>query len=320
MAYVPGPAGVGASKFDIVLSDRKGQTEPLRLPAASYEYPRASPDGKQIAFDTDNGQDAVVWVYDLAGTSAMRRLTFGGRNRFPIWSGDGQRIAYQSTRDGDTSIYWQRADGTGAAERLTRAESGTSHTPDAWSRAGDLMAFTVAKASSFSIWIYSAKDRKSVEFEGTKSNALPTAVFSPDGRWIAYSLSDNTSNTTQVYVQPVPPTGVRYQLFAKAPDNPHHPLWSADGKELFYIPRVGALEVVSVVTRPAFAFGNPVAVPRSFPTAAPTTPRTFDVVPTSGKIVSVATSGPASSPASAAVINVVLNWFEELNARVPTRR
>jgi Tol biopolymer transport system component len=55
----------------------------------------------------------------------MRQLTFGGRNRFPIWSADGQHVAFQSDREGDLGIFWQRADGTGAAERLTKPDQGT---------------------------------------------------------------------------------------------------------------------------------------------------------------------------------------------------
>ena len=52
----------------------------------------------------------------------MRRLTFGGNSRFPIWSRDSQRVTFQSDRDGDLAIFWQRADGTGSAERLTKPE------------------------------------------------------------------------------------------------------------------------------------------------------------------------------------------------------
>jgi hypothetical protein len=54
----------------------------------------------------------------------MRRLTFGGKSRYPVWSPDGLRIAFQSDREGDLAIFSQRTDGTGAAERLTRPEDG----------------------------------------------------------------------------------------------------------------------------------------------------------------------------------------------------
>ena len=74
---------------------------------------------------------------------------------------------------------------------------------------------------------------------------------------------------------------------------------------------------MSVETEPTVTFGNPVQVPRAFTTAAPTTSRTFDVLP-DGRIVGVSAAGQASTAASgpSAPVYVVLNWFDELNARV----
>ncbi len=320
LVYVPGPAGSAAAQFDVALSDRKGSIEPLGLPPASYVYPRVSPDGKQITLGTEDGQEAVVWVYDLAGRSGPpRRLTFGGRNRFPVWSSDGQRIAFQSDREGDLAVFWQRADGSGPPERLTKPESGTAHVPDSWSRDGDHLAVTVVRGASFSLATHSVREGKTTKFDNVTSGALPTAMFSRDGRWLAYSSSDSGTAGTHVYVQPFPPTGARYQIFAKAADNPHHPLWSPDDRELFYIPRVGGFEAVKVITQPTFDLGNAVQIPRVFPTAPPTTPRTFDITPT-GRIVSVIARAQTTAAPTPPMIHVVLNWFDELNARVPAAR
>jgi serine/threonine protein kinase len=122
LAYLPGPSLLSAEGLDLVLVDRKSETQPLKLPSGLYRSPRASPDGKSIAFDSEDETEAIVWVYDLGGASSPRRLTFGGRNRSPVWSSDGQRIAFQSDRDGDLAIFWQRADTSGKAERLTTPE------------------------------------------------------------------------------------------------------------------------------------------------------------------------------------------------------
>ena len=94
--------------------DRRGHVEPLRLPVGPYEHPRIAPDGRHVAYDTDDGKDAIVWVYDLSGGRAPRRLTFGGRNRVPVWSPDGASVAFQSDREGDAAIdaAGQLADGT----------------------------------------------------------------------------------------------------------------------------------------------------------------------------------------------------------------
>ena len=47
----------------------------------------------------EDGSEANVWLAELAGTSAARRLTFSVKNRAPIWSGDSQWIIFQSDRE-----------------------------------------------------------------------------------------------------------------------------------------------------------------------------------------------------------------------------
>ena len=52
---------------DLALSDRNGAAAPLKLPPGPYQFPRISPDGKRVAFETDDGKEANVWIYDLDG-------------------------------------------------------------------------------------------------------------------------------------------------------------------------------------------------------------------------------------------------------------
>ena len=131
LVFVPGPVTTSGGQSDLALIDRNGATQPLRLPPGQYEYPRLSPDGRRVAFGSDDGKDAFVAIYDVSGASAMRRLTLGGRNRVPVWSADGEHLAFQSDREGDLGIFWQRADGTTAAERLTKPDDkDTAHVPE----------------------------------------------------------------------------------------------------------------------------------------------------------------------------------------------
>jgi Tol biopolymer transport system component len=318
LIYVPGPASNSSEQLDIVLSDRKGALEPLKLPPGPYEAPRVSPDGKRIAFGTQDGKESSVWTYDLAGTSAIQRLTFSGNNRFPIWSSDSTRVTFQSDREGDLGIFWQLADGTGTVERLTKPNPGESHEPEAWSPLPNrVLLFNVRKGSEISLWMLSLADRKIAPFGGVQSTTSPTgAVFSRDGGWVAYTRTQGTKTT--VYVQPFPATGAKYEVLARGGDGPHEVTWSADGKELFYNPRPGGFEVVSVTTKPTVAFGNPVPVPRTFTLGPPGSRRAYDVTP-SGKFVGVMAAGAAATtgPVVLQRIHVVLNWFEELRQRVP---
>src|SRR4029077_3905467 len=105
----------------------------LAVPPGSYVHVRASRDGGRLAIGTDDGKEANVWIYELAGKNEMRRLTFAGQNRFPIWSPDGQREAVHSERERELAICWQRADGSGRGERWTRPDPGDAHMPESWS-------------------------------------------------------------------------------------------------------------------------------------------------------------------------------------------
>jgi serine/threonine-protein kinase len=314
LVYVPGPAS-SPSGFEVGLIDRKGAIERLSLPTGAYEHPRASPDGRRIAFGTSDGKETDISIYDLAGTTAPRRLTFGGNNRYPTWSSDSRRITYQSDREGDLGIFWQLADGSGV-ERLTKADEGTSHEPESWSSDGDTLLFSLVKGTDVSLWMYSRQSRKASPFGGVRSSRPIGAMFSPDGRWVAYSSREETGGT--VYVEPFPATGVKYEIPARG-RLPHHQVWSPDGKELFYDTGPAAFEILTVFTAPAFGFGNPVTVPKVFYTASSlTTRRPFDILRPSGRILGLITPGQADSGGALQQIHVVTNWLEEVKARVPT--
>jgi|SRR6516165_8340197 hypothetical protein len=174
----------------------------------------------------------------------------------------------------------------------------------------------------------SIADRKIRAFDSVESVTPTNAVFSPDGRWVAYTSTARQTLAESIYVQPFPPTGAKFEIPPVPGDNPHDPLWSRDGKELFYVPRVGGFNVVPVRTRPAVAFGNPTPIVRAFDIAPNTAPRTFDVT-SDGRFVGLVAPDQAAAPigqglstagmAAPRRIEVVLNWQEELKQRVPAR-
>ena len=91
--------------------------------------------------------------------------------------------------------------------------------------------------------------------------AESSAVFSPDGRWITYT--SNETGQPNVYVQPFPGAGGKYQV---SRDGGSHPVWRADGKELFYLGADGTLMAVPIDATRQFDAGVPQAL---FPTGAP---------------------------------------------------
>ena len=317
LIYLPGPTGVGERRVDLVLADRNGSVERVPLPPGPYDHPRVSPDGRLLAFGT-TGQDQDIWIYDLGGSTAARRLTFGGKSRFPIWSADGRRVAFQSDREGDTAIYWQAADGSGPAERLTQPDKGTGHIPDTWLPGEDRFLFSVARGSTRTLWTFSVRDRKSEPFDQIQSsNSLSRGpTVSPDGKWIAYAASDPiTAEGRGIFVQPVPPTGAAYQISERSQG--HKPLWSLDGREVIFVAVVGQLTAVRIGPGPGFNFSKPTNFQRGFTEyMAPVYERNYDMT-RDGRFIGLAAPGQGQNSAPTGQINVIVNWTEELKRLVP---
>jgi Tol biopolymer transport system component len=326
LVYIPGPATTSSNLSELVLADRNGAAVPLKLPAAKYAHPRVSRDGARIAVAIPERDEANIWVYDLAGTSAIRRLTLEGRNAYPVWSADGQRIAFQSDREGDLGIFWQRADGGGAPERLTKPSGGASHMPESWSFDGKYLLFTERKrAASYALFTLSLADKTVTPFGDVQSAEPTSAAFSPNGRWVTYASTAQAGGAADpnrgIFIQPFPATGARYPVPKTRID--FHPAWSADGQEVMYVSAAAQPFVtVTVRTDPSVTFGVPTELPSTVPRpgVVSTDTRGYDVLP-DGRILSLSPvvdrddGGTTLNPE----IRVVVNWFEELKRLVPTK-
>ena len=312
-AYIPGPAGLSATSVSLAVFDRKGTSQPLKIPPGPYRHVRLSPDKKQVAFGSDDGQEANVLIYDWSGATAPRRLTFGGLNRSPIWSNDSQRIMFASNRDGHFSIYAQRADGTGGVDRLTTASQGASHMPESASRDGKWLLFSdTPAAGKVRLMLLSLKDRTATPFGGVESTSLTSAEFSPDGRWVASSGTGITRTASALFVQPFPADGTtRYELTKDR--DAHHASWSADGREISYVPGPGQFGTLNVTTLPSFAYSEASIVPVPGAQGPSTVSRNFDRAPDGTNYLGFLVEGGDAGQQ----IHVILNWFEELKQRAP---
>ena len=304
--------------------ERSGRSCWFNVSPGPYVHVRASPEGTRLALDSNDGNEEVIWIYELDGTSAIRRLTFGGRNRFPVWSPDGQRIAFQSDRNGDQAIFLQDADGAGGVERLTTPDDGHAHVPESWSPDGKYLSFSVAADTTNALWILSLEDDTTTPFGNVQSIEPIGSVFSPDGQWIAYhsvpANETSLSTSSGVFVDPFPATGARYQAPKVLRD--FQPVWSPDGSELFYIGSTVAQQLVATRTsmRSGVTFGSPEFAP-FVPTAGRLAgaTRAFDVLP-DGRFVGLVDGSVGDGTASAfpRELRLTINWFEELTRLVPT--
>ena len=303
LVYAPGTTMTSGTPRSLGLLDRSGQLVALKMPDAPYETPRFSPNGKQIAVVIGTETDSDIWIQDYPVKTALRRLTFGGRNRLPVWSPESTQIAFQSNRDGaDDGVYLQPADVSGAAaERLVKLD-GWSLIPTSWSRDGWL-AVTQQRPNQSALNVFSLKDRKLVPF-GTQVAGFNQfgGVFHPEGHWLVYQES-GPSGPPQVFIAPFPATGAKYQI-----DAGFHPLWAPDGKQVVLNTQPG-FTLYNVTTTPRVQFAQAGRVERGQSVAPPVGARQFDFS-RDGQLLVLLTTTEATS--TARELYVVLNWFEEL--------
>ena len=315
LGFVPGSVANASTSVRLAFISRNGQTTALNVPQRPYFQPRISPDGRQLAVEVKEGKEANIWVYDLSGTTAMRRLTFSGKNRTPLWTRDG-RVVFTSDREGDSGLFWQLADGSGPAERLTTAEADVFHTPDSWSPTGALIFERNGTKVHTSLWfVFPDGDRKpqSLVDPVNRSSSVGDATVSPDGKWFLYAAGDSTVGI-RVYAQPFPPSGAKYEM---SPNLTTEPAWSPDGREIFYVDISGKtrLMAVDVRTQPSFGIGTPAPLPiEGF--AIRDGARSYDITP-DGKRFLVMLPASETTSGETLQINVVLNWFHDLEQRVP---
>src|SRR5207248_2726553 len=182
--------------------------------------------GRQLAVQTDIGSEAVISIYDLKRGGPLRRLTFEGQNRYPVWTPDSRRVTFVSDRNDKPGIFWQMADGTQPAERLLVSRSPIEHRPEAWTRDGK----TLIVVAPFDRRLFTLSPG-SIALTPLSPDLLANeSALSPDNKWLAYA-STEIGNRLEIFVQPFPPTGAKYQV---STNGGRSPLWSPDGTQIYY--------------------------------------------------------------------------------------
>jgi len=222
-------------------------------PGAFQPLPAISPDGSAVAVArADSGvAGSDVWVYNVArGTRS--RLTFDGKgNNAPVWSPDGSHIAFLSIHDGVPNVYQQAVNGMGQEEAFEKTPGGG---PADWSRDGRFLIEQNPFGGKTSIWVLpltanpSGGERKSAPYQNTGFNQQ-FPKLSPTGQWIAYG-SDETGRS-EIVVQTFPNPGGKWPVSV---NGGRHPVWSRDGKELYFIGLDGNLMAAEVKSGPGGSF------------------------------------------------------------------
>ncbi len=298
----------------LVWVDRQGKTEQIAPFKAPFFAPRLSPDGQRIAYVT-MGTQQNLWIYDLNRGTATR-LTSEGLVWRVVWSPNGRRVAFDWEKTRVLNIYWQPVDGSSPMERLTQSES--SLFPGSWSPDGETLAVTgYHQTNGCDIHLLNVRDRIITTYLSSRFfQGYPE--FSPDGRWMAY-VSDE-SGRNEVYVQPIPPGGGKWQISVEGGTEP---LWSHDGKELFYRQRMQGSQTnqvwsVEVQTGSGFSAGKPRLVFEGLGFSVGTPVRTWDISLDGERFLMVKLGEGKPQPLTDMVL--VQNWFEEVRRLAPAHK
>jgi serine/threonine-protein kinase len=305
-------ADPAASARTLVWVDRQGHETPVPAPPRLYAYGRLSPDGYRIALDVrDDDQD--IWTWDIA-RQTLTRITFDpGADTAPVWTPDGQRLLWSRVGLGLLS---QAADGSGMAEQLTQSGANV-HAPASMTRDGGTVLFSDLGPKGYATEVLTLADKKVAPLLDHSSGQALDPEISPDGHWLAYEAAES-GGRPQVWVRPYPDVNSGRRQISR--DGGTRPLWSHDGRELFFMAGTaintgGApLMAVDIETTPTFQAGNPRELFPG-PYFSGLAGRTYDVTADGQKFLMIK---PAAG-ASASHVIIVQNWFDDLKRRVPPR-
>jgi len=320
-AMVVGGRTVAGRTFELVWVDRSGRQTPVdtswtfKLTALANNHGWAlSPDGERVAIGLSTGNGDDIWVKPLP-RGAPYRVTFDPRSDMrPHWTADSRFISFVTARQ-PGGLYLHRADGAGADSVLYEGvvDEGMV-TPDNARlilRQGSLGA--VAGGRNIT-GLRLATDTAPKPVLATEFDEEAIAL-SPDGKWLAYQ-SDETG-LTEVFVRPFPHTESGKQQVSSG--GGLAPLWSRDGKELFYLRGDRNMMAARMLPGATIRFADPVAlfrVPDELLGAEAMYYTPWDVARDGRFLMARLVVGEA---AQAGALVVVENWIEEFKAKVKPR-
>ena len=304
LVFVPGSSGWPKTRLYWV--NRQGQPQMLPLLPLTYSAPRLSPDGRFLTIEIvsqDKG-NRDIWIYNLVRNSPTRLTYNPVTDNCPIWTPDGKRITFSfGSHLSAPELAWKPADGSGEKEQLCTMKQ--AQFPMSWSPDGRNLLFTDEHPDTkLDIWVFTMDDeRRPQSLIKTQFNET-AAVFSPNGRWIAYQSDE--SGQMEVYVRPYPIPGFKQKI---STEGGTEPVWSPDGRELFY--RNGEkMMKVAVNTQPDFRVSKPELLFAEWYETRRISAN-YDITPDGQRFLMI--KGEQTTPTE---IKVVLNWDEELKRLV----
>ncbi len=286
-------AGTEAADTRLVIVDRKGTSVGSIGEPARYYAPRVSNDGNRVAVDKSDPvkNNGDIWIFDLKRSSSSRISYDESDESTPVWSRDDSALTYfRETKDGRV-IVERSASGTGSERSLGIK----GWYPSGFSPDGRYLSFTGGNEQNFNVGVYDAQTRKIADLLATRFYEVD-AEFHPSGRWFAYV--SNESGQTEVYVQSFPAGSGKWMVSVGGGSDP---VWSRDGKELFFLSSEKVTAVAVSASDSTFDHGPPAPL---FPVRLRQNGanRQYDVMPDGRFVLNVLVEAEAKP------LTIVSNW------------
>jgi Tol biopolymer transport system component len=196
------------------------------------EYPRWSPDGREIAFYSDRGGTRQIYLMDAEGKNVRAVTGHYPINEDPSWSPDCMRLCFwaQPDKKAPENLFIINSDGTGMVT-ITRTEKGTRRVP-AWSPDGGKIAFTSDRYLSHQIYTIDVDGRNEQRLTSNPRGACRPR-WSPDGRRLAYS-EGGYSLRTNVDIWEMDPDGGNKRRLTEDRGSDYDPAYSPDGRKIIF--------------------------------------------------------------------------------------
>lgn len=302
IAYIPG--GRQGPGRRLIRVDSMGKSEPLMDAAdAIVGGLRVSPNGEDILVTTLR-RNIDLWSFNIARRS-FTLVNNIGETWSALWRPDGQSIVFvQNIPEKPRCVMRKRADGGGAAE-LVPIESTDELSPNSFSPDGTLLLVTrevVTPDNRYDIAAYHWGQPGPAEVVLGTNASETEARFAPDGKHFAYT--SNETGRYEVFVRTLAETGNKWQI---SQAGGHEPIWSGDGKRLFFLDYKEVLHAVNVDLEAGPQFSAPVKLFDTSGIATTDLWGIYDVLPEGGFVM----VQPAEWEKQTPRIHVVLNWRQE---------
>jgi eukaryotic-like serine/threonine-protein kinase len=230
----------------LVWVDRQGKEESIdSTMTGPFDDLALSPDGRRLAVTLNNGRGSNIWIKDLGAGGTLTKLTVNGIAWGPGWTRDGSAVTYVDDRGNVQNLMRRRADGGDTAVLLLHAarqvDYGALSADSAWIVYVGSPPLSNTKRDLFARRV--TGDTSTVAIAVSPASDVAPRL-SPDGRWIAYASDE--SGAYEVFTSPFP--NVRDARIQVSVNGGTHPLWSADGRELFYFRSDGMMMAATVNT------------------------------------------------------------------------